>query len=64
MDNGERLVAAMKSARHRNFENMCHVLKDAPSGDRVEQLMSVYTNQNMPLTEGLADEISEFIANL
>ena len=64
VDNGERLVDAMKSARHRNFEKMCHVLKDAPSSDRVEQLMSVYTNQNMPLTEGLADEISEFITNL
>jgi alpha-beta hydrolase superfamily lysophospholipase len=64
VDNGERLVDAMKSVRHRNFEKMCHVLKDAPSSDRVEQLMSVYTNQNMPLTEGLADEISEFITNL
>jgi hypothetical protein len=64
VDNGERLVDAMKSVRYRNFEKMCHVLKDAPSSDRVEQLMSVYTNQNMPLTEGLADEISEFITNL
>lgn len=65
VDNGERLAAAAAGrARHRSFENMCHVLKDATSSDRVEQLVSVYTNQNLPLTEGLADEIAEFITNL
>ena len=64
VDNGERLAAASGRAHHRSFENMCHVLKDAPSSDRVEQLVSVYTNQNLPITEGLADEIAEFITNL
>lgn len=64
VDNGECLAAAAANAQYRVFENMSHVLKDAPSSDRVEQLVSVYTNQNLPLTEGIADEISEFITNL
>ena len=64
VDNGERLSAAATNAYHKVFENMSHVLKDASSSDRVEQLVSVYVNQNLPITEGLADEISKFITNL
>ena len=43
---------------------MCHTLKDAANSDRVEQLVSVYTNPTLPLTEGLVAEITEFINNL
>ena len=64
VDNGEALLAASTTARHTNFESMCHTLKDAANGDRVEQLVSVYTNPTLPLTEGLVAEITEFINNL
>ena len=64
VDNGEALLAASTTARHTNFESMCHTLKDAANSDRVEQLVSVYTNPTLPLTEGLVAEITEFINNL
>ena len=59
--NGERLLAAAQSAEHVVFENMCHVLKDAETADRVEQLLGVYTNSQQPLTEGLVPTIVEFL---
>lgn len=64
VDNGERLAKSAVNASHRVFENMSHVLKDATSSDRMEQMVSVYTNQQLPLTEGLAREIDTFITNL
>jgi hypothetical protein len=59
--NGERLLAAAESAEHAVFENMCHVLKDAETADRVEQLLGVYANSQQPLTEGLVPTIVEFL---
>ncbi|MBQ5736272.1 MAG: alpha/beta fold hydrolase [Alistipes sp.] len=59
--NGERLLAAAQSAEHVVFENMCHVLKDAETADRVEQLLGVYTNSQQSLTEGLVPTIVEFL---
>lgn len=64
VDNGESLLAAARNARHVTFENMSHVLKDAPSSDRVEQLLSVYTNSQLSLTEGLVPTIVEFMNNV
>lgn len=59
--NGTKLLAAAPDAQHVTFENMSHVLKDAPSSDRVEQLLSVYTNSEQELTPGLVSTIVEFL---
>ena len=58
------LAAVARNGQHRNFENMSHVLKDAESTERMEQLVSVYTNSQLPLTEGLVTTIAQFINNL
>lgn len=62
--NGEALHAAQPHAEHVVFQDMSHVLKDAASADRVEQLVSVYTNSQLPLTEGLIATIAQFINNI
>lgn len=62
VDNGEALARAVPDARHIVFERMSHVLKDSASEERMEQLVEVYTNPSLPLTEGLADAIAEFLA--
>jgi hypothetical protein len=62
--NGKRIHEAQPAAEHVVFENMTHVLKDADTSDRVMQLMSVYTNANQPLTEGVAVKITEFVNNI
>ena len=64
VDNGQRLMEVAQRGRYANFENMCHVLKDAPSSDRVEQLMGVYTNSQQPLSQGLSKAIADFITNI
>ena len=64
VDNGEALVAAAREGRHVTLESMCHVLKDAASSDRVEQLLSVYTDSKLPLTEALVPTIVEFMNNV
>lgn len=64
VDNGEALVAAATNGRHVTMESMCHVLKDAKSSDRVEQLLSVYTDSKLPLTEALVPTIVEFMNNV
>lgn len=61
VDNGERLLAAAHDACHVTFEQMSHVLKDASTSDRMEQVLSVYTNSQQPLTEGLVSTIVDFI---
>lgn len=64
VSNGKRLHEANPTAQHRTFENMTHVLKDADTSDRVMQVMSIYTNANLALTEELAPAIVEFINNI
>jgi pimeloyl-ACP methyl ester carboxylesterase len=64
VSNGKRLHEANPTAQHRTFENMTHVLKDADTSDRVMQIMSIYTNANLALTEELAPAIVEFINNI
>jgi alpha-beta hydrolase superfamily lysophospholipase len=64
VSNGERLHVANPAAEHRMFENMTHVLKDADTSDRMMQVMSIYTNANLALTEALAPAIVEFINNI
>ena len=62
--NGETLAAAQPRTEHRMFPSMTHVLKDSESDDRMQQLVSVYSNSNYPLTEGLTEAIAEFITNI
>lgn len=64
VDNGQRLMEVAQRGTYALFENMCHVLKDAPSSDRVEQLMGVYTNSQQPLSQGLSKTIVDFITNI
>ena len=64
VSNGERLHGANPAAEHRMFENMTHVLKDADTSDRMMQVMSIYTNANLAITEALAPTIVEFIDNI
>lgn len=63
-DNGERLRKALPTAHYALFENMTHVLKDADTSDRMEQIMGIYTNSTLPITAGLADTIYDFVNNL
>lgn len=60
-DNGEVLDRRFERSSHINFADMSHVLKDATTSDRMEQLVSVYTNSQLPLTEGLADTVAGFV---
>ncbi len=64
VDNGEMLLAAQPKARHITFPRMSHLLKDTDTTDRVEQIVSVYNNSQLPLSEGLIEEISNFITNM
>ena len=64
VSNGKRLKEANPDAEHVIFENMTHVLKDADTSDRVAQLMGVYTNANLPISEGLAQKVLEFINSI
>lgn len=61
--NGVRLAEAMPEAELVVFENMTHVLKDADTSDRIEQLLGVYSNANLTITEGLVLAIVNFINN-
>jgi hypothetical protein len=40
---------------------MTHILKDADTSDRIQQLVNVYINANLPITQGLSDAIAEFV---
>lgn len=60
-DNAERLMAVAKCGEHIHFEQMTHILKSADTSDRIQQLMGVYTNANLALTEGLSEAIVEFV---
>lgn len=62
--NGERLAEAMPEAEVVVFENMAHVLKDADTSDRVGQILGVYSNANLAITEGLVPAIVNFINNI
>ena len=63
-DNGEVIAKAAPNAQLVVFENMTHVMKDWASEDRLEQVVNVYVNSQLPLTEGLTSTISQFIANI
>ena len=64
VSNGTRIHGANPAAEHRIFENMTHVLKDADTSDRIAQLMGIYTNANLAITEDLAPTITEFLNNI
>ena len=63
-DNGEVVAKAAPHAELVVFDSMTHVLKDWATNDRIEQLVNVYVNSQLPLTEGLASTISQFIENI
>ena len=60
-ENAERLMAQAKCGEHIHFEQMTHILKDADTSDRIQQLVSVYINANLPLTEGVSEAILRFV---
>ena len=60
-ENAERLMAGAKCGEHIHFEQMTHILKDADTNDRIQQLVNVYVNANLPLTEGLSEAIIKFV---
>lgn len=60
-ENAERLMAQAKCGEHIHFEQMTHILKDADTSDRIQQLVSVYINANLPLTEGVSEVILRFV---
>ena len=64
VSNGNRIHGANPAAEHCIFENMTHVLKDADTSDRVAQIMGIYTNANLAITEDLAPTIVEFLNNI
>lgn len=64
VQDGERLKAALPDAEMVIFENMAHVLKDTATSDRVDQMLSVYSDAQLPLTEGLSRTITKFINEL
>ena len=59
--NAEKLLANAKRGEHRHFEQMTHILKSADTNDRIQQLMGVYTNGKLPITEGLSAAIIDFV---
>ncbi len=60
-DNAEKLMARAKHGEHIHFEQMTHILKSADTSDRIQQLMGVYTNANLALTEGVSAAVLRFI---
>jgi alpha-beta hydrolase superfamily lysophospholipase len=60
-ENAERLMAGAKCGEHLHFEQMTHILKDADTNDRIQQLVNVYINANLSLTEGLSEAIIKFV---
>ena len=64
VSNGNRIHEANPTSEHRVFENMTHVLKDADTSDRMAQLMGIYSNANLAITEALAPTIIEFLNNI
>ena len=64
VSNGNRIHNANPASEHRIFENMTHVLKDADTSDRIAQVMGIYTNANLAITEALAPAIMEFLNNI
>ena len=60
-ENAERLMAGAKCGEHIHFEQMTHILKDADTNDRIQQLVNVYVNANLSLTEGLSEAIIKFV---
>lgn len=60
-DNAERLMKGAKRGEHIHYEQMTHILKDADTSDRIQQLVTVYVNSKLPLTEGLSDAVLQFV---
>ena len=60
-DNADRLMAVAKCGEHIHFDQMTHILKSADTNDRIQQLMGIYTNSKLPLTEGLSEAILGFV---
>ncbi|WP_416148318.1 alpha/beta hydrolase [Salipaludibacillus sp. HK11] len=57
----ERLHEVDQSSELLIIDDMNHVLKDAPADQ--EGNMATYSDPNLPLTDGLVDDIAEFLKN-
>ncbi len=60
-DNADRLMEVAKCGEHIHFDQMTHILKSADTNDRIQQIMGIYTNSKLPLTEGLSKAILGFV---
>lgn len=60
-ENADRLMAVAKCGEHIHFDQMTHILKSADTNDRIQQIMGIYTNSKLPLTEGLSEAILGFV---
>ena len=60
-DNADRLMAVAKCGEHIHFDQMTHILKSADTNDRIQQIMGIYTNSKLPITEGLSEAILGFV---
>ncbi len=60
-DNADRLMEVAKCGKHIHFDQMTHILKSADTNDRIQQIMGIYTNSKLPLTEGLSEAILGFV---
>lgn len=61
VDDSKLLSAANTNAKFLIIENMNHTLKESDSD--IQKNMATYNNPNLPLKEGLADDIVNFINN-
>ncbi len=59
--NGEAIANSAPNAEYVVYDKMTHVLKDWASSERMEQLVNVYINSHLPLTDGLVAKLSEFL---
>lgn len=60
-ENADRLMAVAKCGEHIHLDQMTHILKSADTNDRIQQIMGIYTNSKLPLTEGLSEAILGFV---
>ncbi|WP_051189045.1 alpha/beta hydrolase [Halalkalibacillus halophilus] len=59
LEDAEQLVEAQPNANYMEFDEMNHVLKDAPESR--EGNISTYQDPTLPLSEGLIESITEFL---
>jgi pimeloyl-ACP methyl ester carboxylesterase len=63
-DNARALAEAQPEARLHIIEGMTHVLKISPETDMQRQMLSVYLNGALPISEELVETTAGFIRNI